>query len=144
MRALSLVRTSETLDVVTFGQMVTEQGTVICFTLEEPWRDANGDGLGDKNVSRIPAGSYRAFRRLSPARKVELFELEGVPGRGNIQIHSGNTTDDTLGCIILGTKIGALNGKPAVLDSKAAFKRFMLELADESEFMLTVSDVAFA
>lgn len=136
---LYLIRMAET-DEVTFGRLETVDHEQLCVTLEEPWRDANGDGLGDRNVSRIPAGSFKGFLRQSPARGYLVPELRDVPGRSNIQIHKGNTTADTLGCIIVGTSIGKLNGKPAVLGSAPAFKELMRRLAHEEEFTLHVTD----
>ena len=41
-----------------------------------------------------------------------------------ILIHTGNTVDDTEGCLIIGDKIGVLNQKDAVLHSKATYLRF--------------------
>lgn len=136
---LYLIRMAET-DEVTFGRLETVDHEQLCVTLEEPWRDANQDGLGDRNVSRIPAGSFKGFLRESPSRGYLVPELRDVPGRSNIQIHKGNTTDDTLGCIIVGTSIGKINGKPAVLGSAPAFKKLMQRLAQEDEFTLHVSD----
>jgi hypothetical protein len=139
MRALSLFRQLEVGDA-TLGRIETQEGVQLCVTLEEQWVDKNGDGLGDKNVSRIPAGSYKGFRRMSPARGYEVFELAGVPGRGNIQIHKGNTTEDTLGCILLGTAF--VKGEARISGSKDAFESFMAYLRDENEILLIVHDIA--
>lgn len=137
---LTLYRMAETNEV-TFGRIEAPNCQQLCVTLELPWVDANEDGLGDRNKSRIPAGRFRAFRRLSPSRGYELFELESVPGRSNIQIHKGNTNADSLGCIIVGSSIGKLKGKRAVLGSAQAFERFMDWLKNEDEFWLVVKDV---
>lgn len=135
-RVLTLYRMKENA-VCTLGRIETEDSHQLCVTLEEPWRDADKDGFGDKNVSRIPAGEFRAFRRLSPARGYEVFELEGVPGRANVQLHKGNTTADTLGCILIGTAFAA----NAITGSKLAFEKFMTELKHANEFTLIVKDV---
>ena len=39
-------------------------------------------------------------------------------------IHTGNTVNDTEGCLIIGDKIGVVKQKDAVLNSKAAYLRF--------------------
>lgn len=49
----------------------------------------------------IPAGDYRITVSMSPHFKEMLPELSGVPGRGEILAHSGDTVKDTLGCILL-------------------------------------------
>jgi hypothetical protein len=107
---------------------------VLCVTLEEPWRD------NERNVSRIPAGEYSAHRRLSPKRAIELFELDAVPGRSNIEIHVGNTTADTEGCILLGTHFGTVNGQHGIVESRAAFKHWMDLLVGAERIALTVID----
>jgi hypothetical protein len=136
MRRLTLHRMKEN-EVCTLGRIETEDFQQLCVTLEEPWRDADKNGLGDTNVSRIPAGEFKAFRRLSPARGYEVFELVGVPGRKNVQLHKGNTVEDTLGCILIGTAFAP----NAITGSKLAFEKFMRELKNEQEFLLVVLDV---
>lgn len=121
----------------TFGRIEAPDNRQICVTLEEPWRDANQDGLGDRNVSRIPAGRYECFRRLSPARGYEVFELKDVPGRSNVQIHKGNSVADTLGCILVGTDFGAHG---TITESRKAFERFMKLLEGQDSFTLIVTD----
>jgi len=70
-------------------------GTKVCYSMELPQR-------GNQNeISAIPSGKYSAKARLSGANG-PVIQLD-VPGRDAIQIHSGNTVDHTLGCILLGT-----------------------------------------
>lgn len=136
MKALTLQRDREVGDC-TLGRMLAD-GVELCVTLEEQWVDENADGLGDKNVSRIPPGTYDGFHRNSPARGYIVPELKGVPGRGNIQIHKGNTTKDTLGCILVGSAVAE---GAAISGSKAAFAKLMAHLNGE-DFTLTVEDIA--
>jgi hypothetical protein len=136
MRRLTLHRMKEDA-VCTLGRIETEDFHQLCVTLEEPWRDENKDGFGDTNVSRIPAGEFVAFRRMSPARGYEVFELKAVPGRKNVQLHKGNTVADTLGCILIGTAFAP----NAITGSKLAFEKFMREMKDVQEFTLVVKDV---
>jgi hypothetical protein len=136
---LSLVRCVDA-KTHTYGYLTDAQGKKLCVTLEEPWRDENKDGLSDRNVSRIPAGTYVCFRRTSLARGIELFQLEGVPGRSDIQIHKGNTVDDTQGCILVGSAFGMIRGKHAVLGSAPAFERFMDAMKGCNRFLLTITE----
>lgn len=128
MKHLTLIRVAET-DAYTFGRIEDEEHNQVCVTLEEPDRD------NASNVSRIPAGRFDGFKRLSPSRGYVVPELKNVPGRTNIQIHKGNTTEDTLGCILVGTDYGK-NG--TITESKKAFEKLMAVLEDE--FTLTVVD----
>jgi hypothetical protein len=47
------------------------------------------------------------------------IEMTGVPGRTNIQIHTGNTPDNSEGCILVGLKLG--DDFCSVIDSKKAY-----------------------
>ncbi|OPY91217.1 MAG: hypothetical protein A4E72_00234 [Syntrophus sp. PtaU1.Bin208] len=70
-------------------------------TLEMP--DRENAGTNDSaTAGRIPAGTYQAHVRTDGPLGWRI-ELEGVPGRTNIQIHVGNTPEDTTGCILPGT-----------------------------------------
>ena len=88
---------------------------VTLVTLEEPWKD-NKTG-----VSCIPAGTYRCvphgWEPNAKTRFKRVYRLEDTTPRVAILIHSGNTTDDIEGCILLGMRRGQLNGKSAVLGS---------------------------
>lgn len=68
----------------------------------------------------IPAGRYEIRDTYSPRFKKHVLELVGVPGFQGIRIHSGNTADDSSGCLILGLK-GTSNG---VAESRAAMAQF--------------------
>lgn len=104
-------------------------------TLENPWR-------GNRpNVSAIPPGVYTCRRSYYHRGGYPAFEITGVPGRSHILIHVGNTTDDTQGCPLIGSRVGVLGGRLAVLASKAAFDEFMAELDGVDEFILGVIDV---
>jgi hypothetical protein len=50
----------------------------------------------------IPTGVYRVIVNLSPAKRRMLPRLLNVPGFTGILIHSGNTENDTSGCILVG------------------------------------------
>lgn len=81
-------------------------GQLLCYALELPHR------ANQQDISAIPNGSYSAFARTSE-KNGRVIELEGVPGRQNVQIHTGNSIDNTLGCIILGNTPVQPNPIPA-------------------------------
>lgn len=119
-----------------FGRIETTDHEQLCVTLE------HCDRGNLPMVSCIPEGVYRCFRRFSPKRKYHLWELRDVDGRSNIQIHIGNTTLDTDGCILVGMRYGKVKvGKtmvPGILQSRDAFKKLMDYLVDVDEFELEV------
>jgi hypothetical protein len=128
---LRLVRVSEVLGV-TLGILCVEGMPEFC-TLEEAWRD------NERQVSCIPAGTYTVKRVNSPKFGL-TFEVTNVPARSNILFHSGNTHRDTLGCILIGTVFGKIDKDPAVLNSKAAFARFMQMMGGKTEAQLSIID----
>lgn len=72
----------------------------------------------------IPAGRYRIKDTYSPRFKKYMLELQNVPGFQGIRIHSGNTADDTEGCLVLGLKRTATG----VAQSNAAMAQFNSEV----------------
>jgi hypothetical protein len=76
-------------------------GKIVAYTLELP-------SVGNINyISSIPAGTYRAHLRYDKNDHWRV-ELEDVPGgRKGVQIHIGNTTEHSTGCILLGEKLSA-------------------------------------
>lgn len=113
---LKLIRVAEhsgaTLGVLSFDGMPR------MVTLEEAWRN------NQVQISCIPVGEYTVCRHRSP-KFGETFIVNDVPGRSHILFHAGNTDEDTLGCILVGSEYGEIKKKPAVLRSKAAFLLFM-------------------
>ena len=106
-------------------------------SLELPWVDANGDGLGDPQKSCITAGTYECVWQESP-RYGWCYEVTNVPERSRILIHPANWASQLLGCIALGKGRGVLNGKPAILQSRAAIKEFHAAMR-EQPFQLEVA-----
>jgi hypothetical protein len=129
--SLTLERFSQN-DTLTLGALfanISRQPRGV--TLELPWRDNR------HNISRIPPGSYHARRYASPKRSFAVLSIEEVPGREDIELHVGNFTHDTDGCILIGSSIGILVSGPAspgecaILGSRAAFDALMREISTE-------------
>ncbi len=129
------------LKSATFGVILVD-GLPFAMTVEPPWLD------NKPRVSCIPAGNYTAARCRTLAhygyadspRFGDTFEILNVPGRSRILFHKGNTSADTLGCVILGEKFEPISGKPAVLESAAAFAEFKRITAVLSTFAVEIID----
>lgn len=81
-----------------------------CITLEDVVRLDNpttpeDEGKKVYGETAIPAGTYKVTVELSPKFGKMYPRLHGVPNFTGILIHSGNTSHDTLGCIIVGSVI---------------------------------------
>lgn len=126
----------EPAPLATFGLLTDGEHKLLAYTLELPWLD------NQRDVSCIPLGTYAATRRWSPKHRCDVFELQGVPGRSNIELHVGNTVSDTEGCILLGSGFGTIPTEAGdvkgIIRSKPAFDRFMSALEHVDEFELAV------
>ena len=92
-------------------------GRFICNTLEDTDR-----GLTDKmsaneiaavkvkGKTAIPTGTYPVMMSYSPRFKKQMPLICGVKGFEGIRIHSGNSAEDTEGCILCGknTEVGRI------------------------------------
>jgi len=114
----------------TFGSMQMPDGIEI-FTVEDAWRE------NQQNISCIPLGSYQCSPRFYNRGGYPAIRVENVENRSYILIHRGNTEVDVEGCIVTGTKLGFINNRWAVANSRAAFdivvqhfgnKRFELQI----------------
>ena len=104
----------------TIGRLSID-GHYFCDTLEDTVR---APGVKIPGKTAIPAGKYQIeitesirFNRLMPI-------IKDVPGFSGVRIHSGNTAEDTEGCILVG--FNRVKGK--VLDSRDTFQKLFTML----------------
>jgi hypothetical protein len=92
----------------TLGEMLLD-GVHECFTLEDPVREVAGQPVHKWKIpgkTAIPKGKYRVVLTMSNRFKKVLPELLNVPGFLGVRIHSGNTAEDSEGCILVGEEKG--------------------------------------
>lgn len=101
------------------------------WSVEKPWKN------NEPFVSCIPAGSYKMARRDSPKFGPGTWEILDVPGRSHILIHVGNTANDVVGCISLGTSL--FTSCEGVQNSRKAIKEFdaLTQNYEELEIVIT-------
>lgn len=117
-------------------------GEALAYSIELPWR------WNSRNISCIPAGMYPMAWTRSPRLRRFTYEIQSVPNRGGIRIHTGNFAGDkirgwdthSLGCPLLGERFGALTNSAgrrqrAVLVSSVATRRFEERLAGRSCYL---------
>jgi len=93
-----------------------------CFVLEDPVRD----GPKVPGETAIPFGTYDVDITFSNRFQKMMPLIKDVPGFAGIRIHSGNTTADTEGCLLVGK-----NRLPAqLLRSREAFMALFPKLHD--------------
>lgn len=99
----------------TIGKLYID-GKYFCDTLEDTVRPA---GVKIPGRTAIPDGKYKIKLTESLRFGKLMPRLENVPGFTGVLIHSGNTAEDTEGCILVGKN--RVKGK--VLDSRETFAR---------------------
>lgn len=128
---LELLRLSSQADS-TLGVLseVSAGRRFLCFTLEDEHRTAKV-----MNETRIPAGRYAltlrregGFHQRYAAQYPDLHRgmlwLRDVPGFEWVLIHTGNTDDDTAGCILVGDSAAQnLTEAGSIGASRAAYRR---------------------
>jgi len=102
----------------TLGKLVIN--SLMLYSVEDCVRD----GPKIPSATAIPAGKYKVVITFSNRFQKHLPLLLDVPGFSGIRIHSGNTSEDTEGCILVGT--GRTKG--GVSNSRYAMSLLMDEL----------------
>ena len=133
MKTLTLTRIAKRADY-TIGRLEDENGVKICDTLEPTWRDFKGGELKVPRKSAVPEGTYPVVITKSKKFGKYLPLLVGVPGFEGIRIHSGNTVNDTEGCILVGQNL--IKGK--VLLSRLTLEKLMRLIENEKRVFLTI------
>lgn len=87
----------------TEGKLFIDNGFE-CYTVEDTDRKVETEGCDVKvqNKTAIPKGRYKVTISMSRRFKRFLIEVLDVPCFTGIRIHSGNSSKDTEGCIIVG------------------------------------------
>ena len=113
----------------TIGKLYID-GEYFCDTLEDAVRPEK-----IKNETAIPAGTYDVILNMSNRFKKILPLLLKVPNYEGVRIHSGNTKEDTSGCILVGEN----KVKGQVINSKQKMNELMKLLIKESYISITIS-----
>ncbi len=133
MKTLTLTRIAKRADY-TIGRLEDENGVKICDTLEPTWRDYKGGELKVPRKSAVPEGTYPVVVTKSKKFGKYLPLLVGVPGFEGVRIHSGNTVNDTEGCILVGQNLE----KGKVLLSRLTLEKLMRLIENEKRIFLTI------
>ena len=120
----------------TIGRLEDENGKKLCDTLEPIWRNYDGGELKIPKKSAIPEGTYRVVTTYSLRFRKYLPLLVGVPGFEGVRIHSGNTSMDTEGCILVGHNLQV--GK--LLWSRITLEKLMKLIENEKEIYLIIKN----
>ena len=110
-------------DSCTHGKLYVN-GVFECFTLEDKDRKLEAGGEKIYGQTAIPRGSYKIIINFSQRFKRDLPLLLNVAGFSGVRIHAGNTSEDTEGCIL----VGSSRGDQRVNNSRVAFNKLFDQL----------------
>lgn len=129
MKELNLVlkRTDRT-ENSTIGELSVD-GRIICYTLEDIEREVK-----IKGKTAISKGIYNVSITMSNRFKKMMPLIENVPNFSGVRIHSGNTAENTDGCVL----VGLTKDKDFIGNSRLAFDRVMSKMKDCKKITLTI------
>jgi len=91
-------------DTFTVGELYHDD-KFICYTLEDKVREIEGQDVKvwkEQNITAIPKGTYNVSLTFSNRFQTKLPLLSDVPGFTGVRIHTGNSSQNTEGCILVG------------------------------------------
>lgn len=140
-----LVKRYKKGDKFTIGQMFIDHA-YIADTLERTDRGLT-DTMSINDITKnkvygqtaIPEGTYKVILSYSQRFKQILPELLDVKGFSGVRIHTGNTANDTIGCILVGRYIGG----GYLTDSRMAFANIknILSKNEEGDIKITITNI---
>lgn len=86
------------------------------------------DGFKIPGKTAIPTGTYKIILSYSKRFKQVMPELIDVPNFTHVRIHSGNSPQDTEGCILVGTS----DGRGKIFHSREAY-RSLMDIIEEAK-----------
>lgn len=128
-------------DKYTIGHLYIN-GDYYCDVLEDVDRELSND-MSEEQIKKIkiygktaiPTGRYKIEVTYSPEFKRYLPILLNVKGFSGIRVHSGNTAEDTLGCLLVGFN----KEKGKVLNSRVTSDKLTALLRNcEEEIHITI------
>lgn len=106
-------------------------GTAKWHCLELPWAYNHVD------ESCIPTGAYKATRHTR-ADGMHTLLLDGIEGRSAVEVHAGNTTGQTHGCILLGKTAFCSLLTAGLSESDKAMEEMLTALGEDQEVVVNV------
>jgi hypothetical protein len=115
----------------TVGKLYID-GIYICDTIEDRFRKIEKKEDKIYGVTAIPNGRYPVVLDYSPKYSKLMPHILDVPYFEGIRIHSGNSDEDSLGCIIVGEYCPGVAGG-WVANSRIAYNKVFTKLQQASD-----------
>lgn len=128
------------LPTYTIGKLYIDE-EYFCDTLEDKDRGLTDDmtvseisKIKIKKETAIPTGTYKVTITYSNRFKKNMPLINDVKGFEGIRIHSGNTNQDTEGCILVGfNKV-----KGNVINSRDTYNKLFSILSKSNNIIITI------
>lgn len=101
-----------------------------CFTLEDKVREVKILGK-----TAIPTGEYKVVIDFSNRFQRKMPHILNVPNYEGVRIHTGNTSADTEGCILVG---GSWAGNNFIGGSRPIFNKLFAKMEEAEEITIKV------
>jgi hypothetical protein len=111
---------------------------MLCYVLEDKYREVAGKPVAEwkvPNETAIPKGTYKVIVDHSNHFNKDLPHILNVPGYEGVRIHSGNTSKDTEGCLLVGS---AWPGGDMITGSKVAFDKVFPLIQAAKDVTITI------
>jgi hypothetical protein len=131
-----LLKRNKSSEHATIGSLFID-GEFEAFTLEDVVREVPDKPVSEWKIlgrTAIPQGTYNVIISYSQRFGKLLPLLVNVPGFTGVRIHTGNTSADTEGCILVGSQMAG----EAVVESRKAMAQLMEKLTDAFESFQSV------
>jgi Family of unknown function (DUF5675) len=128
-------------DTFTVGQLYEETKyglSAICYTLEDKVRQVEGQPVSSwkvQNETAIPTGTYPVSITFSNRFQTRLPLLSNVDGFTGIRIHSGNSSKNTEGCLLVGM---TWDGKSDWIGSSKVAMSSLIPIIENSTSPVTI------
>ena len=134
-------------DICTIGSLKIVGDDILLYALEDVDRKlSQTDDLGAISKIKvfgktaIPYGRYEVIMTYSNRFKQTMPLLLGVNGFEGVRIHSGNTSDHTEGCVLVGYAKDVLHNR--ILNSRAAIAELYMVISEavkKEKVFITIS-----
>ena len=128
-------------ETFTVGQLYEETKyglSPLCYTLEDKVREVEGQPVSSwkvQNETAIPRGTYKVSVTFSNRFQTKLPLLNDVDGYTGVRIHSGNSSKNTEGCILVGM---TWDGKSDWIGSSKVAMSSLLPIIENSTSPVTL------
>ena len=115
----------------TVGKLYID-GVYTCDTIEDRYRIIKSKADKVYGVTAIPCGTYPVILDYSSKYSKLMPHILDVPYFEGVRLHSGNSDEDSLGCLIVGEYMPGVAGG-WVANSKIAYSKVFAKLKEASD-----------